>query len=68
MPFFSYYFTCLLSNFFCTMTIVLMEEARLVVVMNNLDLKIQNVVFEAKCSIGMTLSIELQINSWKICS
>ncbi len=50
------------------MTIVLMEEARLVVVMNNLDLKIQNVVFEAKCSIGMTLSIELQINSWKICS
>jgi hypothetical protein len=43
-----------------------MKEITLVVTMDDLDFRMRDVAFEARCSIGMAPLIELQIGTWKI--
>jgi hypothetical protein len=47
------------------MVVVLMMEAKLVVVMDDLDFKVKDVTFEAKV-LNRYGTIELQIRTWKI--
>jgi hypothetical protein len=48
------------------MAIVSIKEVRLVIVMDDLDFRVKDVAFEARCSIVMTPLINLQIKAWKI--
>jgi peptidyl-tRNA hydrolase len=42
-----------------------MNEGRLVVVMDDLDLELEMLHLKQRCSIGMAPLIELQIGAWK---
>jgi hypothetical protein len=48
------------------MAIVSIKEVRLVIVMDDLDFRVKDVVFEVRCLIVMTPLIKLQIETWKI--